>query len=284
MNKDFYLLLDTCLCCAYAVNIWLEEFQGHENFKGVLLREAPPSDTLLQQRNEFHLRHAGQKTPHKALLDELRELYPYIDEAEEAMIRLFGIPQYSINASPNTFFLGKNINGNTAQDWVQKNIGDSQPLIFSHLGQIVKPWWIQVAGGYLFNVHSAVLPYARGINAIENVAASQEVVLFKQSAGLSIHLIDQGVDTGAIISALRVNEPFRFSSIWELKGYVYKMGYHAYVDVAKRFIFNDSLLPASIMSNPDLWGPNFKSKDFTEQQKRRAEEGYLAMQAKERLG
>jgi len=283
MNNEFYLLLDTCLCCAYAVNIWLEEFQEHENFKGVLLREDPPTDDLIQKRNEFHLRHAGQKTVNKALLDELRQLYPYIDEAEEAMIGLFGIPKHSINASPKTFFLGTNINGSVAQSWTQKNIGNSQPIIFSHLGQIVKPWWIQVAGGRLFNVHSAVLPYARGIFAIENIAASQDLDFFKQSAGLSIHLIDKGVDTGAIISALRVTQPLRFDSIWDLKGYIYEAGYHAYVDMAKKILSNDSLLPASIVSNPALWGPNFKYKDFTEQQKRRAEEGYLAMKAKEKM-
>ncbi len=281
MNNDFYLLLDTCLCCTYAVNIWLEEFQNNNHFKGVLLREDPPSDSLLQRRKDFHLRHANQTTVNASILSELRQLYPYIDEAEEAMIRLFGIPKYAISHAPNTFFLGKNINGKTAQDWVQQNIGDTQPMIFSHLGQIVKPWWIDVAGGYLFNVHSAVLPYARGIYAIENVAASQDLEFFKQSAGLSIHLIDAGVDTGAIVSALRVSRPLRFGSIWELKGYIYEAGYHAYLDIAKKMISQAPMLPVPILSNPESWGPNFKSKDFTEQQKRRAEEGYLAMKRKE---
>ncbi len=168
-----------------------------------------------------------------------------------------------------------------AQNWAKKNINNTQPIIFSHLGQIVKPWWIDIAGGYLFNVHSAVLPYARGIYSIENIAANQDMAFFKKPVGLSIHLIDEGIDTGAIVSASRICEPFRFNSIWELKGYIYETGYHLYAELAKKFIFKSSTLPVPIVSNPELWGPNFKYRDFTEQQKRRAEEGYLVMKLKE---
>lgn len=277
MGKEFYLLLDSCFCCSYAVTIWLEEFQHNKNFKGVLIRENQPSVSLIKRRNDFHRYNAGQKIVNPAILRELKQLYPYFDETEQAMINLFGIPKYSINHAVNTFFLGQDINGELAQSWTKNNIHNSQPLIFSHLGQIIKPWWIHTAGGYLFNVHSAVLPYARGIYAIENIAATRDVDSFRKSTGISIHLIDKGVDTGAIISASKICQPLRFDSIWELKGYIYELGYQKYAEMAKRFIFNHPTLPVPIASNPNLHGPNFKYKDFTEQQKRRAEEGYLAM-------
>ncbi|NBC07986.1 MAG: hypothetical protein GVY26_12405 [Bacteroidetes bacterium] len=195
------------------------------------------------------------------------------------MLRLFGLPKYSINHSPNTFFLGKDINGEAAQDWVKEHIGESQPYLFSHLGQVVKPWWIEAAGGQLFNVHSAVLPYARGIYSIENVAASQYLDLFLQSAGMTIHLIDEGVDTGPIMRAYRICDPFRFDSIWALKGYTYYKSYELYLDFAKRLLSDWEVIPLPVKSHPSFWGPNYKYKDFTETQKRRAEEGYLAMKA-----
>jgi phosphoribosylglycinamide formyltransferase-1 len=279
MDKDFYLLLDTCVCCAYAVTIWLETFQEDNRFKGVLLREDEPPQSLQNKRDEFHRRYAGQRLTQAEVLEELRQLYPYLDEAEEAMLSRFGLPKYSINQAPNTCFLGKNINGDIARDWVEKRIGDSQPLIFSHLGQIVKPWWIKVAGGNLFNVHSAVLPYARGIYSIENVAASQDVALFEQSAGMTIHLIDEGVDTGPLLGAYRIRDPWQFDSIWDVKGFAYEMGYRRYADMANQLLSDSPLTPVPVASDPALWGPNFKYKDFTASQKRRAEEGYLAMKA-----
>ena len=278
-RRNFYLLLDTCICCAYAVTMWLEHFGADEHFKGVLLREGEPPISLQRERDDFHRRYAGQQLTAPSLLTELRRLYPYLDEAEEAMLKHFGLPKYSINHSPNTFFLGKDINGEAAQDWVKEHIGESQPYLFSHLGQIVKPWWIQLAGGQLFNVHSAVLPYARGIYSVENIAASQDVELFRRSAGMTIHLIDEGVDTGPVISAYRIREPFSFESIWALKGYTYHKGYQLYADFAKRLLSDPAVMPVPVKSHPSFWGPNYKYKDFTAQQKRRAEEGYLALKA-----
>ena len=115
MYKPFFLLLDTCICCAYAVTMWLEHFQADEHFKGVLLREDEPPISLQRERDDFHRRYAGQQLTDAGLLTELRQLYPYLDEAEEAMLKHFGLPKCSINHSPNTFFLGKDINGEAAQ-------------------------------------------------------------------------------------------------------------------------------------------------------------------------
>lgn len=264
--------------------MWLERFQNDAHFKGVLLRENEPPVSLQRERDDFHRHYAGQRLSTAEELHELRQLYPYLDEAEEAMLRLFGLPKYSINQVPNTFFLGKDINGAAAQDWVKEHLGESQPYLFSHLGQLVKPCWMEVAGGNLFNVHSAVLPYARGIYSIENVAASQDLDLFLKSAGMTIHLIDEGVDTGPIMSAHRIRDPFRFDSIWALKGYAYYKGYELYADFAKRLLSDPAVMPVPVKSHPSFWGPNYKYKDFTEQQKRRAEKGYLALKALPKRG
>ncbi len=104
MDKEIYLLVDSCFCCSYAVTIFLKEFQYNKNFKGILLREKQPSISLIKRRNDFHRRYAGEKLINHAMLSELRQLYPYLDETEQAMINLFGIPEYSISHFSNTFF------------------------------------------------------------------------------------------------------------------------------------------------------------------------------------
>ncbi|NES69686.1 MAG: hypothetical protein F6K24_32965 [Okeania sp. SIO2D1] len=73
----------------------------------------------------------------------------------------------------------------------------------------------------MVNCHSAVLPYARGMHCIENLAIYKNINQFRQAAGVTIHYVDEGVDTGSIIRTERIVDPFCFNSIWDLKGYIY---------------------------------------------------------------
>ncbi len=278
MSRDFYLLMDSCLCCAYTVTMWLEELQDNRHFKGVLLREDKPADSLLERRNSFHQENAGSKVVTEGMIRELRQLYPYLDETEQAMIKLFGIPQYAVSQAANTYFLGPDINGKKAGDWTKNNISDSRPVIFSHLGQIVEPWWIELTENQLLNVHSAVLPYGRGIYVIENIAALQDLEWFNLAAGYTIHYIDSGVDTGPIISTTPINDPLQFNSIWELKGHTYHSGYRSYLELAKELMVQGADLPSSKVQT-DIQSRVFEYQDFTEERKRLAEEGYKAMKS-----
>lgn len=133
--------------------------------------------------------------------------------------------------------------------------------------------------GQIINAHSAVLPYARGLNAIENIAAVKDIQKFKQSVGATVHYVDAGVDTGAIIRAKRVVNPFRFNSLWELKGYLYLTGFQLLADVAKDITSTQETIPVGIMPDRNSMGPNFKQKDFTGYKRQQAEKGYLLMKS-----
>ena len=178
MAREFYLLVDSCLCCCYAVSMWVEKFDKKEQFKGILVREDKPSEEMLKQRNEFHKKYAYQKELTEGMCRELVQLYGSFDETEKAMISLFGVPKYSITPDYRTE---------------------------------------------------------------------------------------------------RIIDPFRFNSIWELKGYTYMIGYNLYVEMAQHIILSLETTPVGIVGDPNLRGPNFRTKDLTKEQKRRAEEGYLSM-------
>ena len=287
MKKEFYLLIDSCITTGYAVSGWLKEFSGSEQFKGILIREDKPSDSILEQRNNFHAEYAGQKVLTREMNEKLSGLYSTFNKKEKlystfykrekAMINMFGVPINSATSANNTFFLGQDINGEYSRNWVTENCSKSQPFIFTHISQIFKPWWIEITGHRLLNVHSAVLPYARGVYSIENIAALNDIEFFKKSAGVTIHFIDQGVDTGPIIRAERIIDPFRFNSIWELKGYTLMTGYRLYIEMAKHIIFDHETVSVGIAGDPALRGTNFRASNLTERQKHRAEEGYLSM-------
>ncbi|MGB5967882.1 MAG: formyltransferase family protein [Spirulinaceae cyanobacterium] len=209
----------------------------------------------------------------------MSKLYPCFDETEAAMISLFGIPKYSTTSYAKTTLLS-NFNGKSAKQWLTTVCEkDSSPYFFIGIGTILKPWWIEVSQSQIINAHSAVLPHARGIYALENIAASQDIEKFQEAAGTTVHYVDSGVDTGPIIRVKKVANPFGFNSIWELKGSIYSMGFDLLIEVTKNIVSSSGINPVGVSQNLSLKTPNFKQKDFTLHKRKQAEEGYLAMKS-----
>jgi phosphoribosylglycinamide formyltransferase 1 len=283
VSKDFYLLVDSGLHYCYAATRWIQSFGDMSAFKGILVCESKPSESLLLRRNDFHKRYSGQTKLTDSAFKELDELYPAmtkdpsITKLNRAFIQLFGVPEYSITSYPNTIFLGEDINGDCAKEWVENNCGQNPPLLFSKIAQVCKPWWIKATKSHLLNFHTAVLPYARGIYSIENIAALKDIEAFREAAGATIHFIELELDTGPIIAVERITDPFRFNSIWELKAYIIGAGYDLYADVARRIILKPGTFPAGVAPDPSLRKYIFYKKDFTLDKLRQSEEGFLAM-------
>ncbi|MGK7902298.1 MAG: formyltransferase family protein [Hormoscilla sp.] len=129
----------------------------------------------------------------------------------------------------------------------------------------------------LFNCHSAILPYGRGMYSIENIAIFEDVKKFREAVGITIHYIDEGVDTGPIIRSQRIIDPFQFDSIWDLKAYSYLLEFDLYVKTAQEILADSQTIPAGIYPNPELQGPNYRMKDLTLERQRQAEKSYLLM-------
>ncbi|MEA5550020.1 formyltransferase family protein [Anabaena cylindrica UHCC 0172] len=277
LNKEFYLVTDSSIACCYLVSKWIDNFSGLQNFKGILVKEEIPSDQIQQEKKSFHKKYAGQKNITDEIQKKILELYPDFDDTEKAMIAMYGIPKYSTIEYAKTIFIGSDINGEYARNWLIETCKYSVPLFFTSVCQILKPWWIEIAKSQVLNVHSAVLPYARGMYAIENFAALKDIHKFRKAAGSTIHYIDAGVDTGPIIMVERIVNPFRFNSIWELKGYTYMNGFDLYIKTAKHILTSKETILVGVVHDPKLRGPNFYRKDFTLEKCRQAEEGYLSM-------
>ena len=228
-DKQFYLLTDTSIICSYLVSKWIKTFRNFLGFQGVLVKEKVPSENVLQARNAFHAQYSGQNQLSEEMYKTLTNLYPDPDQTEQAMIKGYGIAPYSTTGSDQTIFLGDNLNGAYAKEWLMEASRKSPPMIFVCATQILKSWWIEMTQSQLFNCHTAVLPYARGMYAIENIAILQDINQFRRAAGTTIHYVDSGVDTGAIIKAQRIIDPFQFDSIWDLKAYTYVMEFDLYV-------------------------------------------------------
>ncbi len=279
VSKEFYLVIESSwFTYCYLVETWIESFGKWSNFNGIVAIEKPGSEMIHRERQAFHREYAGRKQLNDDMKKNLQKLYPGFDETEKAMIRLFGIPKYS-TTSYKTVFLA-DVNGEYTKQWLTaacKSKSDTSPYFFIGLGQILKPWWIEISKSKIINAHSAILPYARGVYSIENIAATKDIQTFRQSVGATVHYVDAGVDTGSIIRAKRVIDPFLFDSIWELKGYIYMTGFNLLTEVAQDIISSKETIPVGVVHDPNLRGPNFKQKDFTSHKRNQAEEGYLSM-------
>ncbi|MGK7919518.1 MAG: formyltransferase family protein [Trichodesmium sp.] len=276
-QKKFYLLTDPSIICSYLVSKWIEAFEKMPEFQGILVKEEVQSSKVITERKNFHQKYFDQKHLTDEIYELLTDLYPDIEQTERAMIERYGVSKYSTTEHSQTIFLGDNLNGKYAKNWLMEVAENSSVFIFVCATQILKSWWLEITKNQVFNSHTAVLPYARGMYAIENMAINKNINQFKQAAGVTIHYVDKGVDTGSIIRTERIVDPFRFNSIWDLKGYLYVTEFELYVKTAQDILRNNETIPAGVTPDPKLLGPNFRIKNFTPEKQKQAADGYLWM-------
>jgi phosphoribosylglycinamide formyltransferase 1 len=276
LTFEFVLLTEDTFHASYLVARWQEEFGDEPACNGVLLRATKPTDELLLARKAFHSRFREQHTLDGPAWSRLERLYPGLDEADRAMVAAFGVPP-----GPPSHdwmeFLGRDVNGEVAREWLAKQCAGGRELfILVFLDRILEPWWIELTHSRIVNAHSAVLPGARGMFAIEQIAATRDLERFRRSAGATAHYVDTGVDTGPIILGERFAEPFSFTSIWDCKAHSFRLAFDLLIKLSRQLITRPRTVPIGTSQDRTV-GTEFKRADFTPERRRQAEFGYVEM-------
>lgn len=96
--------------------------------------------------------------------------------------------------------------------------------------RILPPFIVERFRFRIVNIHPALLPAFPGLNAIERAYKAGCKV-----TGITIHYVDEGVDTGPIIeqAALRIREG---ESLEELEKRIHKLEHRYYPEVIKRLL------------------------------------------------
>ncbi|NUT52721.1 MAG: hypothetical protein HOV94_36355 [Saccharothrix sp.] len=261
----------------YLVSRWWDAFAGNPDFGGVVLRGDPLAPERNAARADFHRRYEGKTELAADEWRELHALYPRLTATERAMIGEFGVPGCDVAHAPGTVFLGPP-NGDRAREWLVRQCATDRPYLFLFIERILAPWWIDLTGGRVLNGHSAVLPHARGVHCIEQIAATRDLALFRAAAGATVHYIDTGVDTGPVVRAERFRDPFRFDSIWSCKAHAFLLSVDLLIDVARDLGRRSATAPAGVASSPSPHGATeFTRSGFRRERHADAEAGYLAM-------
>lgn len=274
---SFYLMVDGKFLYCFLVDKWLRAFADHPGFRGVLVREDLPAANLVQRRRAFHGQHLGKRQLTPEMDAELSAFYPDFGTESRTSIGLYGIPRHTFAHAESFLPLGSDLNGDTARQWAESTLRDDNTWVFSHVGQILAPWWIDCCEGRLLNMHSAVLPYARGANAIQQIAALGDEKLLRRAAGATVHYIDPGIDTGALIRAERLNEPLAYDNLWQLVAAIYELGDALYVRVAQDILAHPESRPAGFKVADADQGPNYLRRQFTPERRLKAETAFLNM-------
>ena len=278
---SFILLTENTFHASYLVDKWFRVFGDVPTAFNIGIRAEPQPGRLLARRKAFHHQQTGRKLLDKATERELLDLYPDMSETDLALIPAFGIPGCPA-ACDSVVYLGHDINGPEAFGWLSSiTQGRAAVHVFAFLDRLLARWWMTKADGRIYNAHSAVLPYARGMFAIEQVAATGDIDHFRNAAGATVHVVDEGVDTGPIVRRERLGDPFGASSIWECKARSFILGFHLLLEVAED-VASDRVLPSRMPEPPEeaFGSPEFRRRDFGADRRAAAESGFLTMKAR----
>ncbi|MEA2420256.1 MAG: phosphoribosylglycinamide formyltransferase 1 [Thermoleophilaceae bacterium] len=95
-------------------------------------------------------------------------------------------------------------------DWLDSLEADL--IVLAGFMELLTPEFIGRFAGRIVNVHPSLLPAFPGLRAIERAVAAEVA-----ETGVTVHFVDEGVDTGPIVlqEALRLSYPARIAEIEE---------------------------------------------------------------------
>jgi len=170
----------------------------------------------------------------------IAKIFGGFNNTDTVLLKKYGIPRYSI--SEENIVMVDDFNSTSAKAKLNVfSIYDFKIAVF--LDCLLDPWWIKISDGRIVNAHSAILPNAKGMHAIEQVAATCDLNSFIDSCGATLHYIDNGIDTGNIIKKEHLKNPLSYKDIWEVKAESYLLAFNMltnYVDISDFFSIKDA--------------------------------------------
>jgi phosphoribosylglycinamide formyltransferase-1 len=274
--RRFALLIEDQLHMSVLASIWNRKFADLPDMSLVVQEVVGCPDYPTRQM--FHERYCGKRYFSTVELEELLALYGgCISEPEKEIIASSGLPPCAPDKFPRVLRVS-NLNSTEMRDWALAVVDACNDFwCFIFLDTILAPWWVGLPHTRIVNAHSAVLPYARGMCALEQLALTGSKSEFETAAGATVHYIDDGVDTGPVIRAVRLREPFRYSSLVAMKVACYELAFQLLCSVAQEVIANPQREPAGMILGGV--GPVFRRQQFTPEKSRLAGDRWLAMKS-----
>lgn len=206
--------------------------------------------------------------------------YNGLSEVEKNMLEQYGIPEYSPFALPNSHCIENplTINNIAVKEHIEKikELDNTKIAAGIFLDTMLEDWWLELFEGRIVNAHSAILPHARGMHAIEQIAALHDESMLIKCAGASLHYIDKEVDQGKLILVKPINEDklWRLNNLWHLKSESFLLCFELLANYLKQ---EDAFNKDDGVDYEEEFGPNFRARNFTLEVKEKAFKAFLEM-------
>lgn len=257
MEKEIFILTEVEFHTSYLINMIEKNNHDLLMVKYIIRNKNNVSSKALT------LVHEKLSGLHKLSHDDmelLKSVYGSVSNSELSLISRYGVPKLHALSGEDIIEVDS-FNNKEVKKFLELNKkNENCALIF--LDCILDDWWIDFFDKKIVNAHSAILPYARGMNAIEqHCLAIDSAKELEAAAGATLHYVDSGIDTGNIIKQNGLKMIWKLSSLWDLKAESYMCAFslmREYISCKNSFLFSDGVLQDSI-------GPIYSRTTFTKE-------------------
>ncbi|WP_196597848.1 formyltransferase family protein [Aliivibrio fischeri] len=224
--------------------------QSHFNIQFII------QDKKELNKSELDSAHSLTHTSLELQIKALNEAYKGLSLAEIELCNSQEIPTKHCLSERNVK-VTNDLNSDEIKGELNQYKGSKCAMIF--LDCILSPWWISAFNNKIINAHSAVLPHARGMFAIEQYILTANKENFQKAVGASIHYVDKGIDTGSLIKTCQLDNIWELDSIAQIKAKSYLLAFDMLINYACKnepFSLTDSYAQEYI-------GPIFFAKNYT---------------------
>ncbi len=264
--KTLYVLTEALFHTAYLV----EKMAMNNRFDNLVFVIRNNNQLNSRALDELHTTHAGKTELSDDQLQHFNQAYGGLSEAEICMIREFGVPEKHCFSVSNLRVVS-DFNDSALQSEILADKSFKCAAIF--LDCILSDWWIDTFEQRIINAHSAVLPHARGMFAIEQYLLEATTTQVEAAAGATIHYVNSGIDKGNIIETKTLQNIWGKPSIWAVKA----ASYNAAFELLSHYCTKHNSFSLSDAESQKEFGPLFLAKQFTAQKRQQAASAFLAI-------
>ncbi|KZN47387.1 formyltransferase family protein [Pseudoalteromonas luteoviolacea] len=269
--KTLYVLTEALFHTAYLV----DKISKNKEFDNIVFLVRDNNKLDKEALTSLHKKYEGNSDLSIEHINEFDKAYGGLSLSEIDMIKRFGVPSTSAIGMDNCIVL-TSFNSDTIKQMVSADKTFKCAAIF--LDCILDDWWIDCFEQRIVNAHSAVLPHARGMFAIEQYLICASPADLEEAAGATIHYVNSGIDKGNIIRTKKLENIWELESVWSIKADSYMTAFsliEEYTSQRDCFSLSDS-------TPQTHFGPLFLEKNFTKEKRILAQEMFSEM--RESLG
>lgn len=276
-KPTFQLMYESSFLGEVLASAFADRFSTEPAYKGALVLGDTCVGETTRRRMVLHARLAGRPPLNDQVLADVRDHYPDFSEMSLEVIRLRGFPSDSSATHREYFRSALTGSESTRLERDLLSCGSSH-YVFTFVNRIFRGAWLEPPIT-LLNAHPGVLPFARGVGALEQIAATGNAEWFTEAVGATVHYIGNAIDAGPIVRCQRVANPFAFGSLSALRAFIFLLAFDMMGDIASGLISHPCVVPVGILSTQRTEYPCFRSADRTIELREKAAATFLRMKA-----